>query len=83
MVMKRDQCLKVLVAGALCRRQSRGASHRGPLHVIEQAMGTLQRRPAGSACLREFIEEMKACGFVARELQRSGQSDAAVAPPAP
>jgi polar amino acid transport system substrate-binding protein len=32
--------------------------------------------------LRAFIEEMKASGFVARELQASGQGEAAVAPPA-
>ena len=55
----------------------------GRFMVIERAMGTPQGRPAGSACLREFVEEMKACGFVARELSRSGQTDAAVAPPAP
>ena len=33
--------------------------------------------------LREFIEEMKASGFVANALEKSGQSDAAVAPPTP
>jgi polar amino acid transport system substrate-binding protein len=54
----------------------------GRFMVIEQAMGTPQGRPAGASYLRGFIEEMKASGFVARELQRSGQTDAAVAPPA-
>jgi len=37
---------------------------------------------AGAAYLRSFIEEMKANGFVADALKRSGQHDAAVAPAA-
>ena len=49
---------------------------------IQQAMGTPQGRdPAGPAYLREFVEEMKASGFVAKALTASGQTDAAVAPP--
>jgi polar amino acid transport system substrate-binding protein len=54
----------------------------GRFMVIEQAMGTPKGRPAGARYLREFVEEMKASGFVAAGLQRSGQTDAAVAPPA-
>jgi len=54
----------------------------GRFMVIEQAMGTPQGRPEGARYLREYIEEMKASGFVARELERSGQTDAVVAPPA-
>ncbi len=54
----------------------------GRFMVIEQAMGTPQGRPEGARYLREYIEEMKASGFVARELERSGQTDAAVAPAA-
>jgi polar amino acid transport system substrate-binding protein len=50
--------------------------------AIEQAMGTPKGRPAGARFLREFVEEMKASGFVARALARSGQADATVAPPA-
>jgi polar amino acid transport system substrate-binding protein len=50
--------------------------------AIEQAMGTVKGRAAGVAYLRGFIEEMKACGFVARALEASGQGDASVAPPA-
>jgi polar amino acid transport system substrate-binding protein len=50
--------------------------------AIEQAMGTVKGRDAGVAYLRTFIEETKASGFVARALAASGQSDAAVAPPA-
>jgi polar amino acid transport system substrate-binding protein len=59
------------------------------LHVIEprfmeiqQAMGTAKGRLAGAAYLRGFIEEMKASGFVADALKRSGQAEATVAPAA-
>jgi len=55
----------------------------GRFMVIEQAMGTPKGREAGARYLREFIEEMKASGFVARGLEKSGQGDAAVAPRAP
>ena len=55
----------------------------GRFMVIEQAMGTPRGREAGARYLREFIEEMKASGFVARGLERSGQGDATVAPKAP
>jgi len=54
----------------------------GRFMVIEQAMGTSKGRDTGIRYLREFIEEMKASGFVARALSASGQTDAAVAPPA-
>jgi polar amino acid transport system substrate-binding protein len=52
----------------------------GRFMAIEQAMGTVKGREAGVAYLRSFIEEMKACGFVARALEASGQGDASVAP---
>jgi polar amino acid transport system substrate-binding protein len=55
----------------------------GRFMAIEQAMGTPKGREAGARYLREFIEEMKASGFVARGLEKSGQGDAAVAPRAP
>jgi len=55
----------------------------GRFMVIEQAMGTPIGRALGARYLREFIEEMKDSGFVARALERSGQRDAAVAPRAP
>jgi polar amino acid transport system substrate-binding protein len=48
---------------------------------IRQAIGTPKGRPAGLAYLRQFVEEMKANGFVADALKRSGQT-APVAPPA-
>ena len=54
----------------------------GRFMVIEQAMGTPHGREAGARYLREFVEEMKASGFVAAGFARSGQVDAAVAPPA-
>ena len=55
----------------------------GRFMVIHQAMGTPRDREAGARYLREFIEEMKASGFVARALERSGVDGAAVAPKAP
>ena len=54
----------------------------GRFMAIEQAMGTPKGREAGARYLRGFVEEMKASGFVAASLARSGQVDAAVAPPA-
>ena len=48
---------------------------------IRQAMGCAKGKTAGAAYLRSFIEEMKRNGFVADALKRSGQGDAAVAPP--
>ncbi len=55
----------------------------GRFMAIEQAMGTPKGREAGALYLREFVEEMKASGFVARGLEKSGQGDATVAPRAP
>ena len=55
----------------------------GRFMAIEQAMGTPKGREAGARYLREFVEEMKASGFVARGLEKSGQGDATVAPRAP
>jgi polar amino acid transport system substrate-binding protein len=48
--------------------------------AIEQAMGMPHGRPAGLQLLREFIEEVKASGFVARALERAGIRGVAVAP---
>ena len=55
----------------------------GRFMAIEQALGTPKGREAGALFLREFVEEMKASGFVARSLGKSGQGDAVVAPRAP
>jgi polar amino acid transport system substrate-binding protein len=54
----------------------------GRFMAIEQAIGTPRGREAGARYLRGFVEEMKASGFVAAGLARSGQVDAAVAPAA-
>ena len=55
----------------------------GRFMVINQAMGTPRAREAGAQYLREFVEEMKASGFVARALARHGVEGASVAPGAP
>ena len=49
--------------------------------VIEQAMGLPKGRDAGLAYAKAFIEEMKASGFVARALEKSGVRGVPVAPP--
>jgi polar amino acid transport system substrate-binding protein len=54
----------------------------GRFMVIEQAMAMPKGREAGVRYLRQFVEDMKASGFVAGGLARSGQGDAEVAPPA-
>ncbi|MEO8755998.1 MAG: ABC transporter substrate-binding protein [Casimicrobiaceae bacterium] len=53
----------------------------GRFMVIEQAMGTPKGRIAGARYLRSMLEVLKASGFVAAGLERSGQRDAKVAPP--
>ena len=50
--------------------------------AIEQAMGMPHGREAGLKCLRQFIEEVKASGFVAQALERADIRGVAVAPPA-
>ena len=52
----------------------------GHFMEIQQAMGTPKGRTAGAAYLRAFVEDVKASGFVADALKRSGQQ-ATVAPP--
>jgi polar amino acid transport system substrate-binding protein len=49
--------------------------------VIEQAMGVPKGRLAAQAWLSDFVEEMKASGFIAESLKRHGIEGAAVAPP--
>ncbi|WP_218917654.1 transporter substrate-binding domain-containing protein [Nocardioides dokdonensis] len=49
---------------------------------IQQAVGTTRSRSAGTlAFLHDVVEELKADGFVADALERSGRRDARVAPP--
>jgi len=51
---------------------------------IRQALGTtLTRTPDTARFLAAFIEDLKASGFIAAALRRSGQDGALVAPPAP
>jgi len=51
---------------------------------IRQALGTtLTRTPDTIRFLAAFIEDLKASGFIAAALRRSGQDAALVAPPAP
>ena len=49
--------------------------------VINQAMATPIGRPVGSRYLGEFVEELKASGFVAQALARHGIAGASIAPP--
>jgi polar amino acid transport system substrate-binding protein len=54
----------------------------GNFMVIGQAAGVPRQREASARYLRDFIEEMKASGFIERALKESGVTDAAVAPAA-
>lgn len=55
----------------------------GRFMVIQQAMGTpLSRGEMAAAFLRQYVEEMKASGFVAAALARHGIEGASVAPAA-
>ena len=52
----------------------------GRFMVINQAMAVPKGRPAGARYLGEFVESVKASGFVAEALKRHGIEGAAVAP---
>jgi polar amino acid transport system substrate-binding protein len=55
----------------------------GRFMEIRQALGTTRdRRPETAAYLRDFIEELKASGFVADALRRADQPDVTITPPA-
>ena len=51
--------------------------------TIRQAVGVPKGRARAHHYLHEFVEEMKANGFVARALAASGNADATVGPPGP
>jgi polar amino acid transport system substrate-binding protein len=54
----------------------------GRFTEIQQAVGTSRtRRPETVQVLRDFVEKLKASGFVADALRRANQADATVAPP--
>ena len=52
----------------------------GRFMAINQAMGTPRDRAAAAAYLRDFIEEMKASGFVAEAFERNRITGASIAP---
>lgn len=54
----------------------------GRFMSIDQAMGVPRGRPEALGFLSDYVEEMKASGFVAAALERHRQTDAVVAPPA-
>jgi polar amino acid transport system substrate-binding protein len=55
----------------------------GRFMAIQQALGIPKGREAGAKYLREFIEEAKASGLVARAIEKAGVRGVSVAPPAP
>jgi polar amino acid transport system substrate-binding protein len=52
----------------------------GHFMAIEQAIATPKHRSQAANYLQSFVERMKASGFVAAALSKSGQGDATVAP---
>jgi polar amino acid transport system substrate-binding protein len=55
----------------------------GRFSAVQQSIGTPQGRPAGAKYLREFAEDAKASGFVAKAVERHAVRGVSVAPPAP
>ena len=53
----------------------------GRFMVINQAMAMPRGRDAGAEYLDDFVEEMKASGFVAQSLARNRVEGASIAPP--
>lgn len=53
----------------------------GRFMVINQAMASQRGKEAGARYVREFIEEMKSSGFVAKAIERHQQPSAVAAPP--
>jgi polar amino acid transport system substrate-binding protein len=54
----------------------------GRFMAIEQALGIPKGRDEGAKYLREFIEDVKASGFVARAIEKAGVRGVSVAPAA-
>ena len=54
----------------------------GRFTAVQQSIGTPRAREAGAKYLGEFVEEMKASGFVAGAIERHGVRGVSVAPPA-
>ena len=55
----------------------------GRFTVVTQAVGAPKGRAAASQFLREFVEDAKASGLVAKTIETSGIRGVSVAPPAP
>jgi len=55
----------------------------GRFSAVQQSIGTPQGRPAGAKYLREFAEDAKASGFVAKAIERHAVRGVSVAPMAP
>ena len=55
----------------------------GRFTAIQQAIGTPKGRDAGARYLREFVEDVKASGLVARVIEGNGVRGVSVAPEAP
>ncbi len=54
----------------------------GEISTVEQAIGTLKGREAGVKFLRQFVEDIKASGLIAKTLEKSGARGISVAPAA-
>jgi polar amino acid transport system substrate-binding protein len=54
----------------------------GQFSAVQQAIGTARSNAAGAAFLRDFVEEAKASGLVARLIEKHGARGLSVAPPA-
>ncbi len=54
----------------------------GQFTAVQQAVGTPKARAAAAAYLREFVEDVKASGFVGEAITRNGSQGVSVAPPA-
>lgn len=53
----------------------------GQFSAVQQAIGTARKNAAGAAFLRDFAEEAKATGLVARLIAKHGVQGLSVAPP--
>ncbi len=52
----------------------------GRFTVVQQAVGTPKGREAAAKYLRDFVEDIKASGFVAKTIERNGVRGVSVAP---
>lgn len=54
----------------------------GQFTGVQQAVGTAKARTAGAEYLKQFVEDVKASGFVGEAISRNGVEGVTVAPPA-